>query len=122
MAPTSPAIEQHGWGRITVAGRTYKDVVLWPGGATAWDWTRTGTSHGAGVQPADVRAVLDRGAGHVILSLGRQRRLTVHAETMALLDAEGVAYDVLPTDDAIVRYAQLRDDGVAVGALIHTTC
>lgn len=96
--------------------------MLWPGGAAEWDWTVTGTSHGAGVQAADVRGLLECGADHVVLSLGRQRRLTVGAEAAALLDEGGVPYDVLATDEAIARYEQLRVDGVAVGALIHTTC
>lgn len=122
MADASPRIARDGWGRITVDGRTYKDVVLWPGGAAAWDWTTTGTSHDGGVQAADVRALLDRAAVHVVLSTGRQQRLTIHDAVIALLAERGVAYDVLATDRAIARYEQLRAEGVAVGALIHTTC
>ncbi|CAN5866095.1 hypothetical protein BH23ACT10_BH23ACT10_40420 [soil metagenome] len=122
MTDASPRIARHSWGRIAVEGRTFKDVMLWPGGAAEWDWTATGTSHGAGVQAADVRGLLDRDADHVVLSLGRQRRLTVSAEATALLDGGDVPYDVLVTDEAIDRYEQLRGDGVPVAALIHTTC
>jgi hypothetical protein len=122
MADASPEIARSGWGRITVDGRTYKDVMLWPGGAAEWDWTRTGTSHGGGVQAADVRTLLERGAGHVVLSLGRQRRLTIHRDVIALLDDRAVSYDVLDTADAIARYEERRAAGVAVAALIHTTC
>jgi hypothetical protein len=122
MASAPPTIDDHGWGRITVDGRTYKDVMLMPGEARAWDWNLTGTSHGAGVQPADVTVLLDHGARHVVLSRGRQGRLGVHADTLALLTDRDVAYEVLSTDEAIVRYEQLRAAGVAVGALLHTTC
>jgi hypothetical protein len=122
MAEASPNITSDGWGRITVAGRTYKDVMLWPGGAAEWDWTRTRTSHGGGVEAADVRTLLERGAGHVVLSLGRQRRLTIHRDAIALLDDRAVSYDVLDTVDAIARYEERRAAGVAVAALIHTTC
>lgn len=118
----SPAITDDGWGRIVVDGRTFKDAKLWPGGARAWDWTETGTAHGTGVQPDDVRELLDHGASHVVLSAGRQRRLTVDSATTDLLEANGVAYDVLPTAEAIARYERLRAAGVAVGALVHTTC
>lgn len=117
-----PAITDHGWGRISVDGRGFKDVRLWPGGAEEWDWTVTGTGHAAGVQPADVGVLLDRGATHVVLSQGRQDRLRVPDDTIALLVGRGVGYDILTTDAAIARYEQLRADGVAVGALIHTTC
>ena len=119
---SSPRITDHGWGRIEVDGRIFKDVMLWPGGARAWDWNETGTSHGAGIGPADVTALLNRGAEHVVLSLGRERRLGVHPDTVALLVEHGVDHDLLPTDAAIARYALLRDAGTAVGALLHTTC
>lgn len=122
MAGTSPKIADHGWGRITVDGRTFKDARLWPGGAGAWDWNETGTGHTAGVQPADVEELIGHGATHVVLSRGRQGRLGVHAGTRALLEDRGIPHDVLLTDDAIARYEHLRADGVAVGALIHTTC
>jgi len=119
---TSPIIVDHAWGRITVDGQTFKDARLWPGGAATWDWNETGTGHAAGVQPADVETLIDRGATYVVLSRGRQGRLGVDTATSALLEDRGVPYEILPTDDAIARYEQLRADGVAVGALIHTTC
>lgn len=122
MARSSPAVTNDRWGSIEVDGRTFKDAKLWPGGARGWDWTETGTGHDAGVQPADLDELLDHGAGHVVLSRGRQGRLTVHPDARELLDDRGVTYDVLETGEAIARYEELRRDGVAVGALIHTTC
>ncbi len=117
-----PAITDDGWGRVVVEGRTFKDAKLWPGGARAWDWTETGTSHDTGVRSGDVSELLAHGVTHVVLSSGRQRRLAIHSETTALLDSRGVTYEVLPTAKAIARYEQLRAAGVAVGALLHTTC
>jgi hypothetical protein len=128
MTP-SPRILDHGWGYITVAGHEpgasdlkTKDVKLWPGGARAWDWAETGTDHDAGVQPDDVRELLDHGANHVILSRGREQRLRVHPDTESLLRELGITYEVLVTDEAIRRYEHLREHDTAVGALIHTTC
>lgn len=122
----SPPIIDDGWGHITVGGAAgdlkLKDVKLWPGGARAWDWTETGTGHDAGVQPDDVRELVDQGASHVLLSRGRERRLRVHPDTEALLRELGITFEVLPTDQAISRYEQLREQSIAVGALIHTTC
>ena len=122
MAPVPPPIDDHGWGHITVAGRSYKDVKIWPGGARSWDWTETATNHSAGIQPGDVRELLDRGVEHVILSRGREGRLGIDPATEALLGQAGVTYDILETGAAISRYTTLRDDGRAVGALLHTTC
>ena len=119
---SSPRVTDDGWGHITVDGRRFKDVKLWPGGARAWDWTETGTDHDTGVRPADVEELLGHGADHVVLSRGRQERLRMHPDTIALLDERGVPYDVLPTGEAIARYERLRDGGTAVAALIHTTC
>jgi hypothetical protein len=119
---SSPPITAEGWGHISADGQTFKDVKLWPGGAREWDWAETGTDHDNGVQPADVRELLLHGADHVVLSHGREGRLRVHPDTEALLDELGVAYDILPTGEAIARYEQLRDGGTAVGALIHSTC
>lgn len=122
VTAASPTIADHGWGRITVDGRTFKDARLWPGGCGGWDWNATGTGHTAGIQPADVEDLLQHGATHVVLSRGREERLGVDDRTLALLDERGIGYDVLPTDQAITRYGQLQADGVAVGALVHTTC
>lgn len=119
---TSPAIDDDGWGRIVVGGRTWKDAKLWPGGARPWDWTETGTTHGGGIRPDDVADLLDHGAAHVLLSVGRAGRLRIDPATAALLDERGVAWEQLRTSDAIARYGELRDAGVAVGALLHTTC
>lgn len=118
----SPAVAADGWGYLEVDGRTMKDARLWPGGSGPWDWSGTGTSHGRGVQPGDLDDLLEHGAAHVVVSRGRASRLGVHPDTIARLDAAGVAWEVLPTPEAIARYEELRAAGVAVGALIHTTC
>lgn len=118
----SPAITDDSWGRVEADGQTFKDVKLWPGGCRGWDWNETGTSHDAGVQPSDVAEVLDHGATHVIIGLGRERRLRVAADTEALLDDRAIACEALATDGAIARYDELRRGGTAVGALIHSTC
>lgn len=119
---SSPPITSDRWGRIEVAGRGFKDAKLWPGGARGWDWTETGTDHGDGVRPDDVRELLDHGAQHIVVGRGRLGRLAVHPDTHRLLDERGVPYDVLDTADAIRRYEALRASGTAVGAVIHTTC
>ena len=122
MAPPSPAIDDEGWGHVTVEGRAYKDVKLWPGGARAWDWAETGTDHDGGIRPDDVRELLDHGATHVLLSRGRELRLHVPDVTVDLVERSADACEVLDTATAIARYEALRQAGIAVGALLHTTC
>lgn len=118
----SPPITSDSWGVLEVAGSTYKDAKLWPGGACAWDWAETGTAHRPGIRPADVDALVEAGADVLVLSTGRAGRLGVPATTVEYLADRGVRVEVLATADAINRYNALIDQGVAVGALIHSTC
>jgi len=108
---------------VEVEGRNepFKDAKLWPGGSRAWDWTETGTRHDPGVQPADVRELVEHGARRVVLSRGRLGRLRVQEATLSFLEEAGVETEVLATGDAVRRYNELAGR-VPVGALIHSTC
>jgi hypothetical protein len=118
----SPHVAHLSWGRLEVEGRgTFKDAKLYPGGARAWDWRETGTHHVPGIQPADVEELLDHGATTVVLSKGIWERLQVCPETLALLEAKGVAVEVLQTEAAVERYNALCD-GEPVAGLFHSTC
>lgn len=124
--PASPRIDHLSWGRLDVVDpdgsvRRYKDAKVFPGGSRAWDWTETGTSHEGGIQPADVEELLERGARIVVLSRGMNQRLRVAEATLERLDEAGVEVHVLPTEQAVGRYAELRE-GAPVAALIHSTC
>lgn len=119
----SPRIESLEWDRLEIGGvGTFKDAKLWPGGARGWDWNETGTHHTPGIQPADVAELIEHGAQVVILSRGQNRRLQVMDETLSALDERGVEAHVLETNAAVERYNALAGQGVAVGALIHSTC
>jgi hypothetical protein len=122
-APASPRIRSAGWGRVEVEGRDepFKDAKLWPGGSRVWDWTETGTRHDPGVQPADVRELVEHGARRVVLSRGRLGRLRVQDATLSFLEEAGVEAEVLDTGDAVRRYNELARRA-PVGALIHSTC
>lgn len=117
----SPLVTADSWGRVVVGGVTYKDVKLWPGGAHAWDWGKTGTSHDSGVDRRDVEELVEHGARTVLLSTGRDRRLRVPRHLIDDL-GDGVEVEVLETGSAIVRYNELAEAGLPVGALIHSTC
>jgi hypothetical protein len=66
----SPRIKNVSWGRLEVEGRAepYKDAKLFPGGSREWNWQETGTGHSPGIQPTDVRELLDHSAKVVVLS------------------------------------------------------
>ena len=67
----SPRISHLSWGHIEVEGHPpFKDAKIFPGGAREWDWRDTGTHHVPGIQPADVRELIEQGAKAVVLSKG----------------------------------------------------
>jgi hypothetical protein len=118
----SPRIVALAWGKIEVEGAgTFRDAKLFPGGARAWDWRETGTEHTPGIQPADVRELLDHGATAVVLSQGMLKRLRICPETLKLLKQQGVGAYVLPTQDAVDLYNDLRK-AERVAGLFHTNC
>jgi hypothetical protein len=120
---TTPKITRCDWGKTELKnGQTYKDVKIWPGGARAWDWNETGTSHQPGIQPADVEELLENGAEYIVLTRGFHKRLHTKAETVHLIKQKGLDYDILETGEAVERINELIDQGEAVGALIHSTC
>lgn len=120
----SPRITHISWGCLEIEGREqpFKDAKLYPGGARAWDWNETGTSHTPGIQPADVDELLDHGAEVVVLSRGMNERLKVKPETLQMLGDRGIESHVLETTEAVRRYNDLLDADEPVGGLFHSTC
>lgn len=121
---SSPRISHVSWGCLEVEGQTqpFKDAKLYPGGARTWDWNETGTSHTPGIQPADVEELVDHGAEIIVLAKGMNERLGVMAETLQMLDEEGIETHVLQTEKAVEKYNALQNDGRQVGGLFHSTC
>ena len=119
----SPQVQNHGWGFVEVEGLgRLRDAKLWPGGARGWDWNETGTHHRPGIQPADLAELLEHGADVVVLSRGRELRLEVAPETLALLAERGVEVIREETGAAIGEYNRLASAGRLVAALLHSTC
>lgn len=120
----SPRITHISWGCLEIEGREqpFKDAKLYPGGARAWDWNETGTSHDPGIQPADVEELLEHGASVVVLSRGMNERLKVKPETLNMLEEADVETHVLQTKRAVRRYNELQEADQPVGGLFHSTC
>jgi hypothetical protein len=118
----SPRISHLSWGHIEVEGHpAFKDAKIFPGGAREWDWRETGTRHVPGIQPADVRELIERGARAVVLSKGIWQRLQVCSETLEFLAKNNIQVEVLQTEDAVQRFNVLRES-MPVGGLFHSTC
>jgi hypothetical protein len=118
----SPRVTHVSWGRIEVEGLGVgKDFKLFPGGGRAWDWSETGTRHDPGVQPGDVRELLDHGCAVVVLSRGMELRLQISAEAPRTLEEAGVEVHTAETTAAVETYNLLAESR-PVGGLFHSTC
>jgi hypothetical protein len=119
--PNSPRISHLSWGHIEVEGHPpFKDAKIFPGGAREWDWRQTGTRHVPGIQPADVRELIEHGARAVVLSKGIWQRPSL-SRNLGALAKNDIHVEVLQTEDAVERFNVLRES-VPVGGLFHSTC
>jgi hypothetical protein len=122
VGSNSPRISHLSWGHIEVEGHPpFKDAKVFPGGAREWDWRETGTRHVPGIQPADVRELIEHDAKAVVLSTGIWQRLQVCPKTLELLSENDIQFEVLQTEDAVERFNVLREN-IPVGGLFHSTC
>lgn len=118
----SPQITHISWGQIEIEKNTqHKDAKLYPGGSREWDWNETGTHHEPGIQPADVKELIENGAEVIILSKGFYERLQTSSETIQMLEEKGIPFHILQTEEAVKEYNRLRENQL-VGGLFHSTC
>ena len=119
----SPIINQISWGQMEVSDiGTGKDFKLWPGGGREWDWRETDTHHVPGIQPADIKELLDNGSRTIVLSRGMLLMLKTAPETLKLLESKNIKIHVAETSKAAEIYNDLASNGEAVGGLFHSTC
>jgi hypothetical protein len=83
----SPRILHLSWGHIEVESHPpFKDAKVFPGGAREWEWRDTGTRHVPGIQPADVRELIEHSAtsGALKRDLGASAGLSETLRAFAL--------------------------------------
>lgn len=126
MPETETTITHISWGRIEVSAGNqtlrFKDCKIWPGGATEWDWTLTGTHHNPGIQIADLEEVLAHDPDVIILTRGMQRRLQTTPQVEQHLKERGIPYHIKETNQAVELFNALAQEGKRPGGLFHTTC
>jgi len=117
-----PHITNFSWGHIEIDEQQhFRDVKCFPCGSRSWDWNETGTKHSPGIQPSDVKELLEQGATCVVLATGVYGRLQICPETLQMLKDLNIPVHVLKTGAAIKKYNELRETE-AVGGLFHSTC
>ncbi|XP_070552656.1 mth938 domain-containing protein-like [Ptychodera flava] len=121
---TSPQVTKISWGTMKIeGGAVYKDCKVWPGGSRTWDWGETGTHHKPGVQPSDVKEILEKGIQIIVIGNGMDKALGVPRETLDYIKGQSVEALVLETEKAVEKYNALVNAGEKkVGGIFHSTC
>jgi hypothetical protein len=112
-----PEIDDYGFGRVTIDGRQEtRDVIVLPDRVVRGWWRK----EGHGLVLADLDEVLDELPRRLLVGTGAYGRLRPDADTLETLRARGVEVEVLPTAEAVRRYAEL--DPRKTAAALHLTC
>lgn len=113
-----PTIESYQFGKIVIDGTTYnEDVIVLPEGVRAHWWRDKGHV----LQPQDLEAVIEAEPEVLIVGQGAYGRMSVTSETRRFLEDAGIDLVAAPTDEAIKRYNDVREQQEAAAAL-HLTC
>jgi hypothetical protein len=110
-------IEDYSFGRVTVDGEEHtRDVIVLPDRVIGGWWRRDG--HGLVLE--DLEQVLEELPARLLVGCGAYGQL--HPDPAALdgLRERGIEVEVLPTPEAVSRYAELDPRGTA--AALHLTC
>ncbi|XP_077984335.1 mth938 domain-containing protein-like [Glandiceps talaboti] len=121
----SPEVKDISWGIMKVGlNDTYKDCKTWPGGSRTWDWRETGTRHTPGVQPTDLKEIVEKGVDVLVIGIGMEEKLGVPKETLDYIKEQNIEALVLQTEKAVEKYNSLVKGGGGgrVGAIFHSTC
>ena len=110
-------ISDYRFGRIEIDGVAFtRDVIVLPDRVVPNWWRRDGHS----LWLEDLDAVIDELPTRLVVGAGHDGRLRPQTETIRALEERGVEVLVLPTTDAVRRYAEL--DPATTAAALHLTC
>lgn len=110
--------------QVNIKGEEYdfKDCKIWPEGASGWDWNLTGTSHETGIQPDDIKDILEHDIEVMVLSRGFDLKMKVSPATETLLRSLGIEYHIHDTQKAAELFNNLTQQGKRAGGIFHSTC
>jgi hypothetical protein len=112
-----PELDDYEFGRVTVDGREEtRDVIVLPDRVVRGWWRKEG--HALVLE--DLDEVLDELPERLLVGTGAYGRMRPDPGTLESLRARGVDVEVLPTAEAVERYAQF--DPRKTAAALHLTC
>lgn len=111
-------IEDYRFGKITIDGIQYtRDLIILPSRIVAGWWR----SEGHLLQIEDLQDVFDSKPQLLIIGQGAYSRMRLAAEVEHALEAAGIAWMALATDEACREYNR-RSSNQEVAAALHLTC
>ncbi len=126
MSGQNKPVTHLSWGKmqVNIQGKEYdfKDCKIWPEGASNWDWNLTGTTHDTGIQPDDIRDILEHGVDVMVLSRGFDMKMRVSPATEDLLKSLDIEYHIHDTQKAVDLFNSLFQQGKRAGGIFHSTC
>ena len=110
-------LERYEFGQVVVEGRQEtRDLIVLPHRIVR-DWWR---AEGHILDLSDLAPVFDELPERLIVGCGASMRMRPKADLLAHLQERGIAVEVLPTAEAVRRYAELDPARTAVA--LHLTC
>ncbi|AEA46130.1 Mth938-like domain-containing protein [Archaeoglobus veneficus] len=112
-------IEDYGFGRIVVKGRTYTSdvIVFWDGSVKEW-WRKKG--HYADIN--DVKSVLDAKPEVIVFGTGKYGAMKVDENAVKELEKMGIHVEVDITERATKIFNDLVAAGKRAVLAAHLTC
>lgn len=109
-------ISSYSFGKIVVEGKEFReDVVVSKSSVESW-WRKQ--SHN--VEPADVKAVVEKRPAIVVIGTGYSGVMRVSEETKRFIEGTGIKLVVEKTAEAVKTFNQTKEKDKV--ALLHLTC
>ena len=124
----SPKIVSFEWGSVIVEkddGSRVKfgDAMLAPSMCCEWDWKTYDMHHSPGILPQFIKDLVEKGgAEEIILSAGMNGKLELASAGCGYLLENAIPFRVMLSPAAVEKYNEKREEGVAIGLLLHSTC
>ena len=112
-------ISDYHFGRLTIDGRGYDSDLLITRRGVLDHWRRR---NGHSLCMEDLREVLKRAPGVLVIGTGFHSRMQVPRETACELKARGIDLHCLSTTEAVDEFNRLQQQDADVAAALHLTC
>jgi hypothetical protein len=113
-------IDKYSFGIMTVAGREFKsDLIIHPDGHIQDNWWR---AQGHNLIPEDITTVLNAAPAKLLVGTGANGLMSVSESVIQLCEQRGIDVKICRTGEAMTRFNDAVEAGIAVAACFHLTC